>query len=199
MRSMIKGFRKASYDPRGAFPSGLYKEANNVCRSLPKPDSDPIRMFQVNVDGEELQIPYRVYYPDLNPTDIEAFSNIEESIAHCLYTRHHDGFVRQNHLESLFALDQKWVVPYVLQLLGEYVIEIIEVIRSKVSLLQGTIYSSFAEENPEFIEKVKSRIVSYWDCYYRQRFPRITEYPGYLVAKELNLWRSSDIWRIRAR
>ena len=42
--------------------------------------------------------------------------------------RHSDGHVREECLLQIVAVDRPWLAPFVVQLLGEYVIEIVEVI-----------------------------------------------------------------------
>jgi hypothetical protein len=117
----------------------------------------------------------------------------------CIYSRHHNGFVRQRHLENLLAADDEWVVPFVLQLLGEYVLEIVQQLQSNLAKLAGPQFSNFTDENPEFVERTKSRIISYWNCYYHHLYHRFSEYPGFLVADWLGWWRPHDAHKIRAR
>jgi len=69
------------------------------------------------------------------------------------------------------------VPPFVLKLLGEYVVEILFAIQSNVSALDASIYRRFVKENPEFMEKTRQRMISYWDCYYRRDYRR-DEYIG---------------------
>jgi hypothetical protein len=38
--------------------------------------------------------------------------------------RHHDGFGRQRQLKTLLDADEPWTAPFIVQLLGEYVIQI---------------------------------------------------------------------------
>lgn len=93
-------------------------------------------------------------------------------------TRHHDGYVRQRHLEPLVAEPGEWVVPFVVQLLGEYVVEIHEAILARLlpildrSADAREAYRRFVAANPDFIAVTEARIASYWNCYYRDRFVR---------------------------
>ena len=91
------------------------------------------------------------------------------------------------------------MVPFVLQLLGEYVVEILRLLHTNVAVLRGEDYARFAAQNPRFVERTKSRIVRYWDCYNRREYPRLVEYPGFLVAEALDWWKPRDVPRVRAR
>ena len=41
-----------------------------------------------------------------------------------IYSRHPDGRVRQRALGTLLDFDEPWTAPFIMQLLGEYVIQI---------------------------------------------------------------------------
>jgi len=59
------------------------------------------------------------------------------------------------------------VVPFVVQLLGEYVAEIAEVIEAHLGGLSRHLYAEFFRENPSFVALTQTRAMSYWNCYYR--------------------------------
>ena len=84
----------------------------------------------------------------------------------CLLTRHHSGFVRERYLPSLLSCDHPWVTPFVVSLVGEYVIEIIRLIRDDIHRLDPTIYRDFLMRNPAFHKMTKERVMSYWNCYH---------------------------------
>lgn len=168
-----------------------------VVSGLPDVHLQPHLGFKVKVSGDEVTIPGRIYNPAR--TGLGLFRTTNALISDCIYSRHNDGFVRQRSLVSLLCADEDWVVPFVLQLLGEYVVQIVQVLHSAQDTLCRGQYSEFTRQNPEFVARTKSRIVSYWDCYYRDEFPTISQYPGYLVAARLGWWKRSDVRRIRAR
>jgi hypothetical protein len=98
-----------------------------------------------------------------------------------------DGFVHQRWLGMLLEADEPWVVPFIIQLLGEYVIEICRDIerfaRSELpahSALRQHL-SAFLNDNPCFAELTRQRAISYWGCYYRYQHPSPGTYPA-LVA-----------------
>ncbi|WP_326756769.1 hypothetical protein OHB56_02130 [Streptomyces sp. NBC_01635] len=109
---------------------------------------------------------------------------MQQAILHCLYSRHSDGLVRQRHLEQIASSDEPWVVPFVVQLAGEYVLEILESIQHGLSDLsskrsaQRLAYGDFIARNPGFFARTERRVVSYWSCYYRWKFPVLGTYPG---------------------
>jgi hypothetical protein len=69
----------------------------------------------------------------------------------------------------------------VVQLVGEYAIEIIDVIHEHLNLLDRPLYREFLQANPEFFTQTGQRVLSYWDRYHRVH-PR-DEYGGFKVLE----------------
>jgi len=115
----------------------------------------------------------------------------QQTILHCLYSRHCDGRIRQRHLEQIMGLEEAWVVPFVVQLVGEYVVQILEVIYRGLPGLgapgsaQRGLYGEFIARNPAFFARTERRVVSYWSCYYRREYPVFGAYPGSSLVEEL--------------
>jgi hypothetical protein len=108
-----------------AFPPTLEPHVRAVVAIMPTPSHQrsPDDIAQIALNGHPLRIPARIYHPELRSSDIASLSQTERSIAACLYTRHHDGHVRQRALSNALDIDEVWATPFVVQLLGEYVIE----------------------------------------------------------------------------
>jgi hypothetical protein len=70
-----------------------------------------------------------------------------------------------------------WIPPFVVQLVGEYVIEIVADIQGAMSRLDRIQYEPFIRGNPIFFAKTRQRAASYWNCYYRHRSVW-NSYPG---------------------
>jgi hypothetical protein len=135
--------------------------------------------FKVLVQGEVLSAPYRVYYQTAKFRLVIASSTGDSrSLALALGTRHCDGYVREECLRQIVVMDRPWIVPFIVQLIGEYVIEIVEVIAAAIPVANAERFSEFALANPGFMATTRRRATSYWDCYYRNRFPKLQTYPG---------------------
>lgn len=150
------------------------------------PDSrlQPHASFSVVVEGQQVLIPGRLYN-DEPPTDaVVSLSSCQRQLLHCLYSRHHDGVVRQRHLEKIVGSTDSWVIPVVVQLVGEYVLEILVVICDELRDLAtpGTrghhVYGQFIVDNPAFFARTQRRVVSYWSCYHRGNYASFRGYPG---------------------
>ncbi|KUN83743.1 hypothetical protein [Streptomyces griseoruber] len=170
-------------DPVAAFPHQLANDVRAVLAVMPEARSHP-SPFSVYVDDEAVAIPYRIYQDELPVDVVRSLSGVQQAILHCLYSRHSDGLVRQRHLEQIASSDEPWVVPFVVQLVGEYVLEILESIQHGLSDLpskrsaQRLAYGDFIARNPGFFARTERRVVSYWSCYYRWKFPVFGTYPG---------------------
>ena len=138
----------------------------------------PSDFFTVMVAGEPVTIPYRIYNRERRRTP--SVTKTEALILHCLYSRHHDGFVRQRHLRELLGHPEEWSAPFIMSLLGEYVLPIVQDIQAAVSTdaaLRENL-RRFADENPAFTDLTRQRAISYWNAYYRVQFiPDMTTYP----------------------
>lgn len=135
--------------------------------------------FLTLVMGEQLFAPYRVYYAaDGLRATIAETSGDTRLLALCLGTRHWDGYLREECLRLLMAAERPWAAPFIVQLLGEYVVEIAQAILA--ALQQGYVagLAEFVRDNPSFMATTKRRIISYWDCYYRRDFPSLQDYPA---------------------
>ncbi|MFE3446030.1 hypothetical protein ACFXNW_23630 [Nocardia sp. NPDC059180] len=161
-----------------------------IAQILPPAHLEPAGSFAVRVEGEDLTIPYRLYNAELAEDVFGRLSARQTKILHCLYTRHHDGRVRQHHLNRIIEATDPWIVPYVVQLVGEYVLDIVISIQQRLTALDepGTphrlAYGRFCVANTEFLHLTSQRVSSYWDCYYRDRYLR-RDYPGRLLIDSL--------------
>lgn len=138
--------------------------------------------YSVSVAGEQLSIPDRLYAEESLLRD--AAGPDAQPWIDALLTRHHDGFVRAKALKALLDSGPPWAPAYVVKLVGEYVIEIIDQIDTALDENDGPTYGAFLRENPEFLELTGQRVASYWDCYWRWRFSR-DDYVGFRVMKRL--------------
>jgi hypothetical protein len=168
---------------RQAFPSALAQDVEAVALRL-SVDETPSSMpsFGVLVQSERIEIPGRLYHhPRHFPNERQA-STQPERIAACLGTRHHDGFVRERCLRNLLPVTEPWAVPYVVALLGEYVLPIIEIIEAHFQIADLEPYVDFLAGNMPYFQTTERRVMSYWDAYYRHAFPQRETYPGFRVV-----------------
>ena len=146
----------------------------------------PLGAFNVAIDGEALRIPYRLYY---NPARLrDALANargIDQRILACLGTRHYDGRLRQECLARILDIDDAWLAPYVVQLAGEYVIEIVDDVARAIGMRVTPPLAAFARDNPDYLATLSRRVTSYWNCYHRREYPDRAGYPGTQVLRLL--------------
>ncbi|MER6442400.1 hypothetical protein ABT275_39720 [Streptomyces sp. NPDC001185] len=167
-----------------AFPAEFAVDLETVLAVMPASPLGPINPFSVVVAGQDMSIPARLYH-DEPPADVVAsLSAHQRQLLHCLYSRHCDGWVRQRHLAEIVRSVDPWVLPYVVQLAGEYVVEILAAILDELRDLAAPenpghlAYGQFILENPLFFARTQRRVVSYWDCYYRSAWASFRGYPG---------------------
>jgi len=123
------------------FPSSLRPDVEEAIKVLP-PDHNVLLVdgqihnidslihpteYKVYFDGELLTIPYRLHFKEPKLEKERLLSPTQKEVLNCIYLRHHNGFIRQKRLEQLVDTTDDFVIPYTFQLLGEYVMEILEV------------------------------------------------------------------------
>lgn len=170
-----------------SFPGRLEEDVKAVLRILPQPDNRSLGLVSkhshlVSIDDETLRIPARIY---CEQTIVYGLTDTQKIILDCIYTRHHNGYIRQERLMRLIDNNEDWVIPFKIQLLGEYVIEIIEVLNKSIGKKNKYTYQKFIAENREYWQKTIDRIVSYWNAYYKWKFPERSNYPGFQILEKL--------------
>ena len=179
-----------------AFPEELRSRARAVLDTTLQPGVSPSRspddIGVLTLNGQQLRIPARIYNPEPDWSSVQSLGLTEQLIVACVFTRHHDGHVRERALARIQAVHEPWVAPFIIQLLAEYVIEVVE---RAALLIHGSVnpaFAAFVQENPRFLELTTARATSYWNEYYRQRFRRREEYPAFPALATLLEWGSSE-------
>lgn len=136
------------------------------------------------LESEKLIIPYRVYCESYLLVYSRNQSVNQKLVAFCLLTRHYNGFVRERYLKEILTSNEKWVIPFVVQLMGEYVVEILTVIWESIDDINKDNLVSFIIENKSYWAKTKQRIASYYGEYYRFKIKK-PEYVGFKLTKRV--------------
>lgn len=166
-----------------AFPSSVRGEVMRVLSALPAQEPGLRSRFSVLVSGESVHIPYRVTH-DVASVDLNGLTDLQTVLLSCILTRHFDGFVRERHLARILTSNYEWVPPFVIQLVGEYVLEILCRVRDGLSDLDRNLYRDFLLANPAFFDRTKQRVRSYWYCYYTN--VKKEDYAGFEIVRFLD-------------
>jgi hypothetical protein len=128
---------QSNTDLAKAFPMKIQTDAYIAISALPE---NPywFNTFTLTVDGEVVSIPRRVYH-NISLVQRKGLDNVQRELIDCILTRHCDGFQRQRSLSQVLNSNHVWIPPFVVQLLGEYVIEIIRVIEDNLKNLDTSI------------------------------------------------------------
>ena len=171
---------ESEFDEVRAFPTNMVEHVKSSVRPLARGQmhSPSKTVLSVQFAGELLSIPYRVYYDERRL--VKAMDRPDETalVALCLGTRHYDGFIRERCLRRLLAFDENWTAPFVVPLLGEYVIEVIQPIHERFIDGVETKYIEFFTHNIKYCQYLEQRATSYWNQYYRSQFLKRTDYPA---------------------
>lgn len=164
------------------FPTTMHSEVNSLLEKLLwKRKHNSAECFPIKLGEETIHIPYRIYYDEQYPKNL---TNKEILVVDCIFTRHHDGHVRERHLKNILKINSSLVTPFIAQLIGEYVIEILAVIKANLSpALIGNLIN-LKKDNPEFLKKTEDRIQSYWNCYHKRAISK-KDYVGFQILHAL--------------
>jgi hypothetical protein len=186
---------------RHAFPESIRSTVERAVAVIParRTELAPRGLVgELIVDGERVAIPSRIYASEPRHRVARALDEEAKHVLGCCYTRHHDGYVRERAVAGVLGIDRAWIVPFVVQLLGEYVVEISERILERLGELQPETYRRFATANGPFMRLTRDHIVSYWARYYRGMYG-LPSYPPVRVLMELGLWSGREGRRRFAR
>lgn len=166
------------------FPIHLIDEINqlNSMLGLETTSSDSYS-FDVVLNNEKLEIPYRTYVNLPADELIQRLSIRQQQILSCFLTRHHNGFVREQQLKRVILIGEPWIVPFISQLIGEYVVEILLEISHNLLHLDTEEFNKFFKDNREYFIITKQRVRSYWNCYYKNEYQEFEKYIGNIVLK----------------
>lgn len=145
--------------------------------------------IEVKIEHEQIHIPARLYVSEVASNRIEQLTSTQQTILYCLYTRHHDGYIREHYLQKLLKTHQQdvWVLVYIIELASEYVRDILEIIVSAIDHWDPSVKRQFVRDHPAYLKRIEDRMISYWNAYYRSISERRSEadYPGFKIVKSL--------------
>jgi len=137
--------------------------------------------FAVQVGFQSVLIPSRLNF---SPDQLIMVETEEaQRFVRALETRSNDGFERQRAARDLLATMEPWGAPFILSLVGEYVIEILEDIAASITPENERILGTFITRNEAYWNTIKRRVASYWNVYYRSC--RRAAYVGFELVERL--------------
>lgn len=123
--------------------------------------------FTVQANGQSVLIPARLRFASVQLPMAE--SDRAWRFARALQTRSNDGFERQRAARDVIAHLEPWTAPFIVALIGEYIVEILEDIYAALTPGNAQKLAAFIVQNEAYWGTTKRRVVSYWDAYYRSR------------------------------
>ena len=142
-------------------------------------------LFEADIEKQKISVPYRAYLDEKQFANQDQLSKRQHQILSCILTRNHDGYIRQKYLMNIICIEELWITPYIMQLMGEYVEEILMVIYKNMNSEKIEILKKFITLNPIFYAKTKRRIISYFDCYYKGKYKCNKDYVGMKIISKI--------------
>ncbi len=173
------------------FPTELFSDVKAVCNALSVKSIAYSWALYSNeksrwglLSGEKIAIPYRIYVTDklILPDQL---TERQQMIYHCIFSRSYDGYVRQKHIEALLDSDPpEWVLPYIIKICDEYIKEILEAVYLRLKDKNCEKYKALCQLNFDTFKRGHSRMISYWNEFYRYECYRYNDYIGKKLYRE---------------
>ena len=135
--------------------------------------------IEFTLGQHQILFPYRLYAVEIEGSVLSKMNFIERIILHCIYSRSCNGFVREKHITALLAEDfPDWVIPYIIKVCDEYVVEILQVVYDNLKGKNTDKFKNFCAENKVAFCKSYSRMISYWNEFHRNNCYGYKDYVG---------------------
>ena len=145
------------------------------------------KKYFINLQNEKIVLLGRVYFDEPNIKQENELNETQKQILNCIYTRHLNGFIREKRLRNLLNIDHEWVIPFKVQLLGEYIFEITEELDKHVTEDNVHLYKQFTIYSARYWQQTKSRMLTYWDLFHREsKAKRLKDFVGYKIMKRID-------------
>ena len=134
---------------------------------------------EFNVNNELVYIPNRIYYKEVNSIKIKSLSETQKTIFYCIFTRSHNGYLREKYVRKLLATDYpQWAIPFIVKLCDDYVLEILTAIYELLKDKDTTAIKQFCLMNKKAVRSCCDRMLNVWYVYDRYSVPDFYEYVG---------------------
>ena len=155
-----------------SFPKEYIEDLEEVLKIIPESYHLLKEVIEYKSNNIIIRIPYRVYFDDVDSAKLNELTDKQKIILYCIYTRSSNGYIREKYIKELLKIEfDYWVIPFIVKISDEYIIEILEVIYEKLKNRDNSDIKKFCLENKDVMKKSYSRMISYWNEYYRDKEP----------------------------
>ena len=172
-----------------AFPKKLQDDVTAVCKLLCRNAGyDSLNEVlglnnELNLNGELVQIPQRIYYCELIDNEIQSLTETQRTVLYCIFTRSDNGYLREKYVRLLLANNYpQWTIPFIVKLSDDYVCEIVAAVYELLKDKDTSDIRRFCLENKNAVHANYGRMLNYWYEYYKTDCPDFYEYVGRRAA-----------------
>lgn len=158
------------------------KAAERVVKHLHKQQQP--EQFKALVCDEAVSIPHRLHFASSLPDNGEA--DTIGLICKCLESLSNNGYQRQRAVQKILGNVQPWSAPFIIALIGEYVIEILNDIDDSLTPESSAVLAEFVCANPRYWKLTQQSVASYWNAYYRKKYTR-SGYVGFKLIDTVSV------------
>ena len=188
-----------------SLPEELSNDLQEVLKIIPKETYNNVNVgysedkAEYCLNSNIIRIPYRMYFNDIEVEKIDNLTVTQKEILYCFYTRSCDGHIREKYLRKLLKTEfDYWAIPFIVKLSDEYIVEILQVIYDNLKDRDNDDIKRFCCENKSAISKNYSRMISYWNEFYRDKEPNFHKYVGRKLFRDcFGYNRTFEKWLIK--
>ncbi|MBQ4139967.1 MAG: hypothetical protein IJD70_01400 [Clostridia bacterium] len=165
-----------------AFPLCLRNDVEQICKKIIIVNNrfhyDDSTKWLLS-SGEIIAIPYRIVLKEPNNSFESSLTQTQKNIYHCIMSRNSDGYIREKHIKALLEKEPpEWAIPYIIKICDEYVVEILQTVYDAINQRDCRKYREICSLNFDYIKRAHTRMISYWNEYYRWDCYRYKDYIG---------------------
>ncbi len=135
--------------------------------------------------GERIELPYRIFIDEAAEKAKEKLTERQRLIYHAIFSRSYDGYTREKHISALLASEiPAWVMPYIIEVCGEYIKEILDSVYTALNGRDTLPYRSLCALNWEHVKQLHAKMINYWSLFHRHECYRYKDYIGKRLFKE---------------
>lgn len=165
------------------FPKELHDDVLTVLKVIPKkayvPKDISYYVSTYILSSGEIHLPGQVYFYEPTIEDMYSLTERQQTILHCIYSRSHDGYMREKHITAILSTDlPEWTLPYIVKVCEESVIDILKVVYASLEGKDTEQIKQFCANNYESFYQSYNRMISYWNAFYRNDCYEYKDYIG---------------------
>lgn len=173
------------------FPKYLKSDVRVVLSHIGKMKYDKKSITYI-IEGQSINMPISIFNLEVPADNLRELTKRQRLILHCVYSRHHDGYIREKHMKNILASDyEEWAIPYIVKISEEHVVEIVQLVYDQLRESDISRIRQFCANNVVPFATGYNRMVNFWNERHRWNHYHFKYYVGKKLFKQVYGYRRS--------